>query len=205
MSWNPLSKASPFYLFISCHFPFFLSLLFLPWWPWHCLIEHASVFCRSLAGGVVSPVLTSFFFFFCLACFQKALYLLSLGSTTLCINLLNYAFIYAAVALCKCTLWLNKLFHCLAVCSPHQVFASDIMERGTPRLKCASCLCGLLNWLRAMETAEALCRIHSANERSQRLPRSLIGLIHFCFFFIVFLIFGVSSHGNWCPEKSLQP
>lgn len=42
--------------------------------------------------------------FFCLTRFQKALYLLSRGSTTLCINLFNYAFIYAAVALCKCTL-----------------------------------------------------------------------------------------------------
>lgn len=167
MSWNPLSKASPFYLFISCHIPFFLSLLSLPWWPWYCLIEHASVFVA--AWRVVLSLPSFIIFFFCLACFQKALYLLSLGSTTLCINLLNYAFIYAAVALCKCTLWLNKLFHCLAVCSPHQVFASDIMEHGTQRLKCGSCLCGLLNWLRAMETTETLCRIHAANELRQRL------------------------------------
>lgn len=79
--------------------------------------------------------------FSCLTRFQKALYLLSRGSTTLCINLFNYAFIYAAVALCKCTSWLNKLFRCLAVCSPRWVFASDIMQqqqRETPSLYAAS-------------------------------------------------------------------
>lgn len=106
---------------------------------------HVSVW--RLAGSVVSPSLS---IFFCLTRFQKALYLLSRGSTTLCINLFNYAFIYAAVALCKCTLWLNKLFRCLAVCSPRWVFASDIMQH-QQETRCLWCvrvspICGPLKW-----------------------------------------------------------
>lgn len=143
MSWNPLSKASPFYLFISCHIPFFLSpFLSLLCWPWHCLAERVSCFVGAWRVVSLSLTLILTLSFSCLAHFQKALYLLSLGSTTLCINLFNYAFIYAAIALCKCTLWLNKLFRCLAVCSPRRVFASDIMQQQqeTPCLKwgCAS-------------------------------------------------------------------
>lgn len=164
MSWNPLSKTSPFYLFISFHILFFLSLsLSLPRWLWHCLVERVSCFVWHLAGNVVSPSLSLtqsvlLSIFFCLTRFQKALYLLSQGSTTLCINLFNYAFIYAAVALCKCTLWLNKLFRCLAVCSPHWVFASDIMQQQQQQQQetpCLWCVCArpifaLLNWWRGL-------------------------------------------------------
>lgn len=104
-------------LFPAVHLSFCLSFILPLSTPvamalsrWLCLM-----FDRFMAGSVVSHALCIFFH---LARFQKALYLLSLGSTTLCINPFNYAFIYAAIALCKCTLWLNKLFHCLAVWFP---------------------------------------------------------------------------------------
>lgn len=110
------------------YFPFFFSFILSLSTPvamalsrWLCLM-----FDWFMAGSVVSHALCIFFH---LTHFQKALYLLSLGSTTLCINLFNYAFIYAAIALCKCTLWLNKLFHCLAVWFPHWVFDGDIMKQ----------------------------------------------------------------------------
>lgn len=116
MSWNPLSKTSPFYLFISCHIPFFLSLSSSPYLGGLGIVSLNEFHVLSDAWRVVFSLsfALSLSIFFCLTRFQKALYLLSRGSTTLCINLFNYAFIYAAVALCKCTLWLNKLFRCLA-------------------------------------------------------------------------------------------
>ena len=71
----------------------------------------------------------------------KPLCLSSQGTATLCINLFNYAFIYAAVALCKCILWLNKLFPCFTgVCSlsvcwwHHTVSARNLMA--------LMCVCG---------------------------------------------------------------